>query len=88
MWTSQDPKTRQSELYPAALESVYRENGCMKIFNPAEDKALVISGDIYIRADQHSEMLGVTLQNMAGIRVYSGLEAIYSVKKADMHLAN
>lgn len=84
---SQD-KIRQSELYQAALKSAYRENGCMKIFNPAEDNAIVRSGDIYIHVGKHSEMMGATLQNMADIRVYSGLEAIRSVKKADMHLAN
>ena len=88
LWTSQDPKTRQSELYQAALKSAYSENGCTKIFNPAEDEAIVRSDDIYIHADPHSEMMGATLQNMTDIRVYSGLEAIYSVKKADIHLAN
>lgn len=84
---SQD-KIRQSELYQTALKYAYRENGCMKIFNPTEDKAIVRSGDIYIHAGPHSESMGATLQNMADVRVYSGLEAIRSVEKDDMHLAN
>ena len=77
---SQD-KTRQSELYQVALKSAYRENGCMKIFNLAEDKAIVRSGDIYIHAGQHSGMTGATLQNMAGIRgdTRFGLGTIHGV---------
>ena len=84
---SQD-KIRQTELYQAALKRAYRENGCMKLFNPTEDRAIIRSGDIYIHAGSHSERMGATLQNMADIRVYSGLEAIRSAQKDDMHLAN
>ena len=74
---SQD-KIRQTELYQAALKHAYRENGCMKLFNPAEDQAIIRSGDIYIHAGSNSERMGTALQNMADIRVYSGLEAIRS----------
>ena len=59
----------------------------MKLFNPAEDQAIVRSGDIYIHARLHSERMGSTLQNMADIQVYSGLEAIRSAKD-DIQLAN
>lgn len=71
-------KIRQTELYQAALKYAYRENGCMKIFNPTEDKAIIRSGDIYIHAGQHSKRMSATLQSMADIRVYSGLEVIRS----------
>ena len=60
----------------------------MKIYSPTGDSAIVRSGDIYIRAGPHSERMGATLQNMADIRIYSGLEAIRSAEKDDMHLAN
>ena len=81
-------RIRQAELYQAALKHAHRENGCTKIFNPTEDKAIVRSGDIYIHAGQHSKRMGATLQSMADIRVYSGLEAIRSAEKDDIHLAN
>ena len=84
---SQDKK-RQTELYQTALKHAYRENGCMKLFNPAEDQAVIRSGDIYIHAGLHAERMGATLQNMADIRIYSGLEAIRSASKNDMQLAN
>ena len=75
-------KIRQSELYQAALKYAYIENDCMKLFNPTEDKAIVRSGDIYIHAGPHSKRMGETLQSMANIRVYSGLEAIRYVEKS------
>lgn len=81
-------RIRQTELYQAALKHAHRENGCMKIFNPTEDKAIVRSGDIYIHAGQNSKRMSATLQSMADIRVYSGLEAIRSAEKDDIHLAN
>lgn len=81
-------RVRQTELYQAALKYAYREGGCMKIFNPREDKALVKSGDVFIHAGPDSKSTGRVLQSMADIRVLSGLEAIRSVEKPDKHLAN
>ena len=43
-------RVRQTELYQAALRYTYQEGGCMKIFNPREDKSLVKSGDVFIHA--------------------------------------
>ena len=81
-------RVRQTELYQAALRYTYQEGGCMKIFNPREDKSLVKSGDVFIHAGPNSMSTGRVLQSMADIRVLSGLEVLHDVKKSDKHLAN
>ena len=72
---------RQTEVYQAALTHAYQKGGCMKIFNPREDRALVKSGDVFIYAGSSSRDMGRTLGDMADIEVVSGREAIRSVRK-------
>lgn len=82
-----DNVTRRTELYQAALRRAYREGGCMKLFNPADDRALVRSGDVFIHAGPDSERIAGLLRGMADIQVLSGLETIHS-EKDDKRLAN
>lgn len=82
-----DSLTRRTELYQAALRRAYHEDGCMKLFNPTDDRALIRSGDIFIHAGPDSERIASLLREMADIRVLSGLEAILS-EKVDKRLAN
>ena len=73
---------RQTEVYQAALTYAYQKGGCMKIFNPREDRALVRSGDVFVYAGPSSKNMGKTLGDMADIEVLSGKEAIRRVQKS------
>ena len=77
-----DWKIRQTEIYQAALKYAYQKNGCMKFFSADEDKDSIKSGDVFIYAGPNSEKISKTLQDMADIQIYSGLEAIQLVKKS------
>lgn len=78
-----DAALRQSPVYQTALKYAYRENGCVKLFNPNEDKGNVKSGDVFVYAGPDSERIGKILQDMVDVQVYSGRQLADLVNKAD-----
>lgn len=83
-----DTSIRQAEIYQAALSYAYQKNGCMKLFNAREDRGIIKSGDIFIPAGPNSTKNGKTLQDMAGIEIVPGREAINLIKKTSKRGAN
>ena len=78
-----DAALRQSPVYQAALKYAYRENGCVKLFNPNEDKGNVKSGDVFVYAGPDSGKIGKILQDMVDVQVYSGRQLADLANKAD-----
>lgn len=75
-------------MYQAALKHAYRKNGCVKIFNPNEDKCNVKSGDMFVYAGPDAERISRILQDMVDIRVYSSRQLTDLGNKADKGGAN
>lgn len=78
---------RQSPAYQAVLKYAYQKNGCVKLFNPNEDKGNVKSGDVFVYAGPDSERISKILQDMVDIRVYSGRQLADLVNKASKDAA-
>ena len=83
-----DMRIRQTPVYQAALRYAYRNGGCMKLFSPAEDVAVIKSGDVFIHVGPNSERMGRQLQDTADIRVYAGREAIGLSEKPNNSVGN
>ena len=83
-----DASLRQAEIYQAALSYACQKSGCMKLFSTREDKGIIKSGDVFIPAGPNSAKIGRTLQDMAGIEILPGREAINLIKKTSKRSAN